>query len=71
MMQSVSAAPVAFESKTMRAKIKALDAQVPVRYSFMALCAFGVLLSLFSLVIFQVGWLTLLVVCGADGCGRA
>ncbi len=45
----------------MRAKIQALDAQLPVRYSFMALCAFGVLLSLFSLVIFGVGWLALLI----------
>ena len=69
MMQSVSAAPVAFESKTMRAKIKALDAQVPVRYSFMALCAFGVLLALFSLVIFQVGWLALLVCAVLTGVG--
>ena len=45
----------------MRAKINALDARLPVRYSFMALCAFGVLLALFSLVIFGVGWLALLV----------
>lgn len=48
----------------MRAKIQVLDAQLPVRYSFLVLCAFGVLLSLFSLVLFQVGWLALLV-CGA------
>ena len=45
----------------MREKINALDARFPVRYSFMALCAFGVLLSLFSLIAFGVGWLALLV----------
>ena len=38
---------------------KRLDAQLPVRYSVLALCAFGVLLSLFSLAFFSVGWLTL------------
>ena len=45
----------------MRAKINALDARLPVRYSFLALCAFACLLALFSLVVFQVGWLALLV----------
>lgn len=69
MMQSVSAAPVAFESNTMRDKIKALDARLPVRYSFMALCVFGVLLALFSLIIFQVGWLALLVCALLTGVG--
>ncbi len=53
----------------MRAKIQALDAQLPVRYSFMALCAFGVLVSLFSLVLFNVGWLALLVCAGLVGVG--
>jgi glutamate synthase domain-containing protein 2 len=53
----------------MRAKINALDARLPVRYSFMALCAFGVLLSLFSLVIFDVGWLALLVSAVLTGVG--
>ena len=47
----------------MRAKINALDARLPVRYSFLALCVFGVLLALFSLIVFNVGWLALLV-CG-------
>ncbi len=42
-------------------RLHALEAQLPVRYSFMALCAFGVLLSLFSLGVFQVGWLALIV----------
>ena len=45
----------------MRTQINALDAALPVRYSFMALCVFGVPLSLFSLAIFGVGWLALLV----------
>ena len=45
----------------MRAKINALSAQLPVRYSVMALCAFGILLSVFSLIAFGVGWLALLV----------
>jgi glutamate synthase domain-containing protein 2 len=53
----------------MRAKINALDARLPVRYSFMAFCAFGVLLSLFSLVIFNVGWLALLVCAVLTGVG--
>ena len=53
----------------MRAKINALDAQVPVRYSFLALCAFGVLLSLFSLIAFGVGWLALLVCAVLTGVG--
>ena len=53
----------------MRARIQALDAQLPVRYSFMALCAFGVLLSLFSLVLFNVGWLALLVCAALVGVG--
>ena len=47
----------------MRAKIQALDARLPVRYSALGLCAFGALLALFSLVAFNVGWLALLV-CG-------
>ena len=53
----------------MRAKINAIDAKLPVRYSFMALCAFGVLLSLFSLAIFNVGWLALLVCAVLTGVG--
>ena len=39
-------------------------ADVPVRYSVLALCIFGLLLSAFSVVGFGVGWLALLV-CGA------
>jgi glutamate synthase domain-containing protein 2 len=53
----------------MRAKIQALDAQLPVRYSLMALCALGVLLSLLSVVLFNVGWLALLVCAGLVGVG--
>ena len=53
----------------MRAKINAFDAQFPVRYSVMVLCAFGVLLSLFSLIAFGVGWLTLLVCAVLTGVG--
>jgi hypothetical protein len=53
----------------MRAKINALDARLPVRYSFMALCAFGVLLSIFSLVVFNVGWLGLAVCAVLTGVG--
>ncbi len=34
---------------------------VPVRYGFMALCVFGALLALFSVIAFGVGWLPLLV----------
>ena len=73
MMQSVSAAPVrpshTQESKKMRAKINALDASLPVRYSFMVLCAFGALLALFSLIVFHVGWLALLLFAGLTGVG--
>ena len=47
----------------MRAKIQALDARLPVRYSALGLCAFGALLALFSVIVFNVGWLALLV-CG-------
>jgi len=57
------------ESRAMRAKIQALDAQLPVRYSLMALCALGVLLSLLSVVLFNVGWLALLVCAGLVGVG--
>ena len=53
----------------MRAKINALDTQLPVRYSLIALCAFGVLLLLFSLAIFGVGWLALLVCAVLVGVG--
>ncbi len=45
----------------MNALLQRLEALFPVRYSFMVLCAFGVLLALFSLVAFRVGWLALLV----------
>lgn len=40
--------------------LQRLDARFPVRYSFMALCALGVLLALLSLAVFGVGRLTLL-----------
>ena len=53
----------------MRAKIQVLDAQLPVRYSFMALCALGVLLSWLSLVLFDVGWLALLICAALVGVG--
>ena len=53
----------------MRAKINALDASLPVRYSFMVLCAFGALLALFSLIVFNVGWLALLLFAGLTGVG--
>ena len=53
----------------MRAKIQVLDARLPVRYSFMALCALGVLLSWLSLVIFDVGWLALLICAALVGVG--
>jgi len=53
----------------MRAKMNALDARVPLRYSFMVLCAFGVLLALFSLIVFNVGWIALLVCAVLTGVG--
>ena len=53
----------------MRAKIQALDARLPVRYSCLVLCAFGALLSLFCLAIFGVGWLALLVCAALTGVG--
>ena len=53
----------------MRAKINALDASLPVRYSFMVLCAFGALLALFSLIVFNVGWLALLLFAGLTAVG--
>ena len=43
---------------------RASFADVPVRYSVLTLCIFGLLLSAFSVVGFGVGWLALLV-CGA------
>ena len=46
-----------------------LDALIPVRYSFMVLSAFGVLLALFSLLIFNVGWLALLLCAALVGVG--
>ena len=45
----------------MRAKINALDARLPVRYSFFMLCAFGLLLAAFSVIVFDVGWAMLLL----------
>ena len=51
---------------------KRLDARlpdIPVRYSFWALCGLGVLLALFSLVAFGVGWLALLVCAALVGVG--
>ncbi len=38
-----------------------LDSVYPVRYTALALCVFGLLLSLFSVAAFGVGWLALLV----------
>ena len=53
----------------MRAKINALDAQFPLRYGVLVVCAFGALLALFSLIAFGVGWLALLVCAGLTGVG--
>ena len=44
-------------------------ADVPVRYSALALCIFGLLLSAFSVVGFGVGWLALLVCAALVGVG--
>ena len=67
MMQSVSASPsLNLESVTM---LQRLDAHLPVRYSFMVLCAFGALLALFSLVAFGVGWLALILCLALVGVG--
>ena len=46
-----------------------LDANFPVRYTFMGLCALGVLLALFSIVAFGVGWLSHGQVNGSGGSG--
>ena len=46
-----------------------LDALLPIRYSFMAVCAFSVLLSLFSLAFFSVGWLALIASVALVGVG--
>jgi glutamate synthase domain-containing protein 2 len=48
----------------MNALLQRLEAMFPARYAFMVLCVFGVLLALFSLVAFRVGWLALLVFAG-------
>jgi glutamate synthase domain-containing protein 2 len=37
-----------------------LNNHYPVRYTILGLCAFGLLLSLFSLIVFGVGWIALL-----------
>ena len=59
-----------FESASMLQRLNALRddlrklvdfPDVPVRYGFMALCVFGALLALFSVIAFGVGWLPLLV----------
>jgi glutamate synthase domain-containing protein 2 len=50
--------------KKMNALLQRLEAMFPARYAFMVLCVFGVLLALFSLVAFRVGWLALLVFAG-------
>ncbi|MFI5448021.1 FMN-binding glutamate synthase family protein [Polaromonas sp. UC242_47] len=39
--------------------LQRLDALFPVRYTFLGLCLFGLLLALFSLIAFGVGWLAL------------
>ncbi len=41
-----------------------LNNHYPVRYTVLGLCAFGLLLSLFSLVVFGVGWIALLCCAG-------
>ena len=45
----------------MNQRLDALARQLPVRYTVLILCGFGVLLSLFSLIVFGVGWLALLL----------
>ena len=52
--------PTGSPERKMNALLQRLEAMLPVRYSYMVLCAFGVLLALFSLVAFRVGWLALL-----------
>ena len=54
----------------MRANLNALDAALPIRYSLMVLCAFGMLLSLFSLTVFGVGWAPLLICAALVGIGE-
>lgn len=49
------------ENTHVHARIQALNARLPVRYGFLALCAFAFLLALFRQVVFQVGWLAPLV----------
>ena len=53
----------------MREKIKLFDARLSIRYGFMALCCLGLLLALFSLIAFEVGWLPLLVCAVLAGVG--
>ena len=49
--------------------IKKLDSALPVRYSFLGICAFGALLALFSVIAFGVGWMALLVCMALVGVG--
>ncbi len=46
-----------------------LDHHYPVRYTVLGLCAFGALLSLFSLAAFGVGWIALLLFAGLTALG--
>ncbi len=50
-------------------KIAKANAYFPVRYTAFGLCIFGALLSLFSIVVFGVGWLWGLVFIGLSGLG--
>ena len=43
---------------------RSVDALFPVRYFALGLCALGVLLALFSLVAFGVGWVALTLCAG-------
>ena len=47
--------------RTMNALLHRLEALLPIRYSFMAACALGALLALFSLLASSFGWPALLV----------
>ena len=50
-------------------RLDAMLPDFPVRYTFMALCVFGALLALFSLLVFGVGWVVFMVFAGLAGLG--
>ncbi len=57
------------KSSAMFKRLDDLLPDFPARYTFLALCGFGVLLALFSVIISGVGWLALLVCSGLVGLG--